>query len=76
MFVVISPWQRLFQAGLIAIVGGILFYAARHSPPDSERAIWFALVTGVALELLAAWIAFTALRWMWAGARIFFQGPK
>ena len=76
MIFVFSPGRRLMVACMVALVGVFLFYAAHHSPPDSAQAVRFAMGIGCVLELLAAWVAFTALRWIWQRERIFFRGPQ
>jgi uncharacterized membrane protein YjgN (DUF898 family) len=76
MLIVFSPWRRLLQACLIAFVGCVFFYAATHSPPNSEQAVRLAWIVGILLWMVAAWMAITALRWIWQGVRIFFRGPQ
>lgn len=74
--IIFWPWRRLLQAGVVSLVGSFFLYAALHSPPHSEQAVRMAWGVGTALEMLALWLAWIALRWIWAGTKIFFRGPQ
>lgn len=72
MFVVFSPGSRFIQALLIAFGGGSLIGGSVYRP----HVLWFAFVVGAVVCLFAGWLALTAIRWWWAGVRIYYGGPR
>jgi hypothetical protein len=74
MFVIFSPWRRLLQAMILGFGGGLVIDGGvYHSGPHP---LWFAVGIGAVLEGAAAWLAWTALRWIWGGTKIYFRGPQ
>jgi hypothetical protein len=73
MFIIFRPGRVLFAACLIGLAGVIAIDGSIYHSPLSYP-LYFMLIFGILLIILALWIALTALRFIWRAVRIFFGG--
>jgi hypothetical protein len=75
MMVFFSPWRMLGFACFLAFGGSVFLYGSIQDP-HQDHPLWIGVVFGVCLELLALWIAITAVRYIVAGICAIMRGPK
>jgi hypothetical protein len=75
MFVVFSPWNHLKHAAFLGVTSAALFYDYRHSVPGSDEAN-FTWWMGLTFAIPAVILGGNALRWWFAGLRLYLRGPE
>jgi hypothetical protein len=71
----IYPWRNLKHAAFLGFVASICVYGVLHSPPHSDLANLMWIMTAL-FAVPAVVLAWTALRWIWAGMRAVLRGPQ